>query len=86
LVFQVGEYSRHGFEVLGVVGANGSPSCGVETTWYGDNEHREPGVFCKLLRDELAAEGFRIPMAGIKAYEPEAAVSAVEKILAGTFT
>ena len=29
---QVAEYLRHGFTVVGIIGTNRSPSCGVETT------------------------------------------------------
>jgi predicted secreted protein len=32
IAMAVAEYQRHGFEVLGLVGVNRSPSCGVETT------------------------------------------------------
>ncbi|MDK2463435.1 MAG: hypothetical protein QI223_01485 [Candidatus Korarchaeota archaeon] len=48
----VGEYLRNGYEVLGFVGVNGSPSCGVREhgsgDWMGDPREaggysREPG-------------------------------------------
>ena len=33
LVYQLVEYRKNGFELVGVLGINGSPTCGVETTW-----------------------------------------------------
>jgi len=57
---QMKEYLKHGemFEVLGVVGIDGSPSCGVDYTceadWYGSFEGRkdlqEKLDTCKLVR------------------------------------
>ena len=57
---QMKEYLQHGemFEVLGVVGIDGSPSCGVDYTceadWYGSFEGRkdlqEKLDTCKLVR------------------------------------
>ena len=82
LVYQVEEYAQNGFEVIGILGMNGSPSCAVELTWYEDAAHPEPGQFVAMLRDALADRGFVIPMAGIRANEPEAAVHTVEALLA----
>lgn len=42
---QVQEYRRHGFQVLGIVGANRSPNCGVETTSDFDREVEGRGAF-----------------------------------------
>jgi len=64
----VQEYIRNGYEVLGVVGVNGSPSCGVNEhgsapDWMGPpTEAREysrepgPGVFAEELMKVLNAE------------------------------
>lgn len=49
VVHQVADYTRSGFEVLGVVGVGGSPSCGVGTTL--DVERVVDGLaFCPLAR------------------------------------
>ena len=41
VVDQIQEYQKHGFQVLGIVGANRSPNCGVETT---SDQNREPSL------------------------------------------
>ena len=82
LVQQAKDYRKHGFEIVGVVGINGSPTCGVETTWRSDREARGPGVFIQKLAEGLEAEGIPIAMRGIKAREPDSAVAAVKELLA----
>jgi len=81
LVYQVREYRQHGFEIAGLVGVNGSPSCGVETTWCDDQEHAGPGTFIEMLQAEFECGGVPIPMRGIKAYQPDRALSAVTELL-----
>ena len=40
IVEQVQDFAQHGYEIAGVIGLNGSPSCAVNTTcsgnWYGE--------------------------------------------------
>lgn len=43
IFFQVEQYRRHGFETVGIIGNNGSPTCGVETTWA-DGEERQGAI------------------------------------------
>ena len=33
LIYQIDEYLKNGFEIIGLIGINGSPTCGVELTW-----------------------------------------------------
>jgi uncharacterized protein YbbK (DUF523 family) len=73
---QVGEYTRHGFEVVGILGINGSPTCGLETNWRDGAEPAGPGVFILALMGRLEAEGLAIPFRGVKASDPAHAVSA----------
>ena len=65
-VYQIREYLKHGFKVLGIIGANRSPNCGVETTSDGGAEVKGMGLFMEALRERLEAEGLRIPMTGLK--------------------
>ncbi|TCL73342.1 putative secreted protein [Hydrogenispora ethanolica] len=78
---QLLEYRKHGFAVLGLLGINGSPTCGVETTWADGAEREGPGVFIRQLAAALDREGLAVEMAGIKAREAEAAVAAVHRLL-----
>jgi predicted secreted protein len=80
LAYQIGEYHKHGFEIVGVVGINGSPTCGVETTWRDDQDQEGSGVLIQALIRELDRKGLSLPMRGIKAYEPQNALRAVMEL------
>ena len=56
---QVQEYHKHGFQVLGIVGANRSPNCGVETTSDFDREVEGRGAFMEAIAQRLEAAGIR---------------------------
>lgn len=67
VMWQIGEYHRHGFEILGVIGANRSPDCGVETTSAGNVETAGMGLFMDALSRAMEEAGISIPMTGLKA-------------------
>ena len=67
VVTQILDYHRHGFEIVGIVGANRSPSCGVDTTSQNNQEVPGQGVFLTKLARRLEEEGLTVPMAGVKA-------------------
>ena len=79
LVFQISEYRKYGFEILGIVGLNRSPSCGVDTTSKDNREVVGEGVFIEALRYQLKES--EIPIVGIKAFEPEKAVEIVQNVM-----
>ena len=66
----VKEYQKHGFQVIGVVGNDGSPACGVDTTHYVDRgEGPGQGAFMIVLREELTRCGLDIPFVALQDYE-----------------
>lgn len=67
VMWQIGEYHRHGFEILCVIGANRSPNCGVETTSAGNVETAGMGLFMDALSRAMEEAGISIPMTGLKA-------------------
>ena len=71
-MYQIEEYRRHGFEILGIVGVNRSPSCGVETTSDNDAEIPGMGLFMGHLAERLAEAGASVPMLGLKATDDAA--------------
>lgn len=81
IVVQIEEYIRNGFTVLGIVGINRSPSCGVNTTSKNNQEVEGEGVFIEILRKELEKKGISIDMIGIKALETEKALISIQKLL-----
>jgi predicted secreted protein len=81
LAKQIGIYLGCGIQVLGVLGKNGSPSCGVEETWK-NGWCAGPGAFIEELVAELKENGLAIEMAGIRDSEPDKAIAVVERWLA----
>lgn len=65
-MLQIEEYHKHGFAILGIVGANRSPNCGVDTTSMRDEEVAGKGEFMAELTRRLEAIGLEVPMVGIK--------------------
>lgn len=75
---QVQEYQKHGFKILGFIGVNRSPSCGVETTSKHGREEPGKGVFMEIISETLKEHGITLSMIGTKTSEIE---SSVEKIM-----
>lgn len=80
LVEQVQEYRACGVEVLGLLGKNGSPSCGVEEIWDG-GVVPGTGAFLEALAAELEARGIRMRMTGLRDGESSKALEAVDRWL-----
>jgi predicted secreted protein len=81
VVFEVEEYHRHGFTILGLVGIDRSPSCGVTTTSRLGQETPGRGVFLEALRDALSVRGLQVEMIGVKAAQPGPALQRLEGLL-----
>jgi hypothetical protein len=60
---------------------NGSPTCGVETTWSDDEEKKRKGIFIQSLQTELDDHEISIPMRGIKAREIPQAINSLQELL-----
>jgi len=65
IVYQIKEYNAQGFRIIGILGKNGSPTCGVRTTRHLTLFDAPEGVFIRLLRQRLKGEGFDICIKGI---------------------
>lgn len=66
IVQQIIEYKKYGFEIAGMVGANRSPNCGVETTSDNNAEVNGMGLLIEKISHRLLQESIQIPMIGIK--------------------
>lgn len=66
VVSQIMEYHKHGFKILGIVGINRSPSCGVDTTSNDNKEIEGTGVFVTRIKLALITCNLSIPIIGIK--------------------
>ena len=80
-LFQIKEYINNGFSILGVIGINRSPSCGVQTTSKNNQEVIGEGVFMERLRQELEKNDIQIDMVGIKALETDAAIDSIQRMI-----
>lgn len=80
-LFQINEYIKHGFSILGVIGINRSPSCGIQTTSRNNHEVIGEGVFMERLKQELEKNGIHLDMIGIKALETDAAIGSIQKMI-----
>jgi predicted secreted protein len=81
LIYQIKQYQLNGFTVVGMLGMNGSPTCGVETSWADGKEVAENGIFIKIFKEECADQGVNIPIRGIKAQDPKTAVETLNELL-----
>jgi predicted secreted protein len=81
LAEQIRAYQNCGIRVLGILGKNGSPSCGVEETWV-RGVCAGSGAFIEELTAELKEQNIRIAMTGIRDSEPDKALAVVDRWLA----
>lgn len=81
VVSQIEEYQKYGFSILGIIGINRSPSCGVETTSDFNREVQGRGVFMEMLENVLDEKEIRIDMIGVKALETEDALNKIRDLL-----
>ncbi len=66
IVFQLEEYKKHNFEIVGLIGINRSPSCGVNTSSMNNDEIPGQGVFIEELILELNRKKISLNCIGIK--------------------
>lgn len=81
VVYQICEYVENDFEIVGMIGVNRSPSCGVNTTSKDNKETEGKGLFIKKINNKLKNKGIRIRTIGIKTSEPDKSVKKVKKLL-----
>ncbi|MBV7271852.1 DUF523 domain-containing protein [Clostridiaceae bacterium UIB06] len=81
VIFQIEEYIKNGFKIMGIIGIDRSPSCGVNTTSKNDKEVAGEGVFIEILRKALEEKGIIIDRIGIKTSETEKALIDVKRLM-----
>ncbi|MBI5577662.1 MAG: DUF523 domain-containing protein [Deltaproteobacteria bacterium] len=79
--YQVQEYLKNGFEVGGMLGINGSPTCGVETIWAERQEEPGRGVLIQELVEACQGRGVSLHFKGIKAAKPGEAIATTKEML-----
>ncbi len=81
LVKQMDEYIKNGFILLGIVGIDRSPSCGVNTTSMNNKEVDGEGVFVKLLQEKKEKKNINMEVIGMKSTETKKIITEIEKII-----
>lgn len=81
ILYQVEEYIKNSFDVVGIIGINGSPTCGVETTWTNDQDVDGHGIFIATLDKTLENKSISLRKVGIRARDPKHAVTAIKTLL-----
>ena len=74
LIYEIREYQFQGFKVVGILGKQGSPSCGVTETWLDDRHQKGVGVFIRLFRERMAREGLGVEILGVADHQQQEAI------------
>jgi predicted secreted protein len=82
LVYQIKEYQKYGFRVLGMLGINGSPTCGVNTTYY-KGPTPGKGAFIEELIKTLDVHGLHVPIRGITDLNTYWSLGIIDDLIAG---
>lgn len=78
----VAEYRKHGFQVLGVIGNDGSPACGVDFTHYLETGFQPgEGALMLLLREELERQGIELPFVATQDHQWEARLPRIKELV-----
>ena len=82
VIYQIKEYRRHGFKVIGAIGNDGSPACGVKLTHY-RKRGAGPGVgaFNKVIRQELKRAGIPLKFIAIQDHQWKENARRIRKLL-----
>jgi len=82
LIFTIQEYRFQGMEVVGIIGKEGSPSCGASQTWYNETGHGPgEGVFIRELKIKLKNNKLDVPVVGVADFKQEETIEWLEKKL-----
>lgn len=79
LIFTIREYLFQDFEILAILGKQGSPACGVTCTWLDNRQQEGQGVWIRELSKRLDTEDLNIPVLGIADHEQENAIEWLEE-------
>jgi predicted secreted protein len=79
--YQIQEYVKNSFEVCGMLGIDGSPTCGVETIWAEGQEEPGQGVLIQELVGACRKRSASLHIKGIRAAQPGEAIATTKAML-----
>lgn len=80
-IFTMREYLFQGFEIVGILGKQGSPSCGVTRTWLDGIQQDGEGVWIRELKKRLEAEKLDIPVHGVADFKQDETIKWLDERL-----
>ena len=72
---------KNGFEVVGILGLEYSPSCSVSLQYSRQGTTHQPGHFIAALQKKLAAANIQIPFVGINRRGINASIERIRKLV-----
>jgi predicted secreted protein len=81
IVTQIEEYKKYDFKIVGIIGVNRSPSCGIETTTINGEETKGRGIFMRIIEEEFGKRGLKIRMIGSKTCKEKESVKMIKKFI-----
>lgn len=81
IVYQIKEYQKYGFRVFGILGIGGSPTCGVEVTYYKQLTSGK-GAFMEELSKALEANDLNVPIRGISDLFIDQSLAIIDDLIA----
>ena len=82
VVYMIKEYRFQGFNILGILGKNGSPTCGVsQITNIELKQEKGEGEFIRILRQALEKEKIKIEIKGIDDHRQEESITWIKERL-----
>jgi predicted secreted protein len=82
-VAQFQEYAKHDFKIIGIIGIDRSPSCGINTTSINNQEVSGKGVFIECLCEEFGKIKIEPKLIGIKTIELEKSIYKIKELIKG---
>jgi predicted secreted protein len=79
LVYQIKEYKKYGFKVLGVLGILASPTCGVGLKYYKGLDETD-GAFIEELKKAFDKAALDLPIRGLNDLEPDENVALIREL------
>jgi len=79
LVYQIKEYHKYDFKVLGVLGILASPTCGVGLKYYKGLDEAD-GAFVEELKKAFEEAGLDVPIRGLNDLEPDENVALIREL------
>ena len=75
------ELLENGYDVIAILGVEGSPSCAVRYVTIGKRRVRDVGIFIEELMRRLDREGLNIPIIGISIYGLKTAIRQLSNMI-----